>query len=512
MVQSISQLQEKFASRLSQKNNMTIEQLISSSVKKKIKGLDWTIEDIAHNLIRTNPPYRREITYSFFEYAPALMKNKKFSLEDFKPFNHQQKEQVRQMMRHWSEVSGLDIREVPSSGDLRFGQANLGLGAGIGIPQFSAWNSNQHPLIDDAYKFNPNHAPITQNEHLIAEYKKHADSLDTSKLKHLEGTVWVNHIGNGNGKYDVFTYATLVHEIGHALGLSHTGPYCGHVHVEKTRSGHSKSVYKGDLNTISAMSYGYFRDHKAVTPMPADHYAMQLKYGFTTEKTSDNLYDFHDLQDESIICIKDNGGTDTFDLSEQYSSCKVDLRPCHLSRIGYTGYVALTAGTLIENVLTPIDKFSTVVANQANNILVSQGDDRFVFLGRVQWGHNIVSNIAKFVEIKLYGSDINQFYLVKDDANLSSAIIKDRNSSHRSITLVDYFKNPEQFILPNGLQGADPKSILDPNNSQYERPHFEDSDLPSFPSELDFISDYSLPNSSSEQQAYYQDNSHWLVW
>ena len=94
---------------------------------------------------------------------------------------------------------------------------------------------------------------------------------------------------------DSYKYYTYIHEIGHALGLGHQGPYNG------SATYGVDNIYTNDTWQYSVMSYfpqtnfGDATSRYVVTPQVADIDAVQSIYGHpqTSTRTGDTVYGFN---------------------------------------------------------------------------------------------------------------------------------------------------------------------------------------------------------------------------
>ena len=192
----------------------------------------------------------------------------------------------------------------------------------------------------------------------------------------------------GNLDVDSYTYQTFIHEIGHALGLGHAGPYNGNAvyGIDNT--------YLNDSWAFTIMSYfdqqesGYFGDIRFVLgPQIADIIAVQDLYGVnTTTRLGDTVYGFNSTETDvhdftqftraPSLSIWDAGGIDTLDFSGYSEDQKIDLVQEHFSDVnGIRGVISIARGTIIENAIggSGID---TIIGNSDNNILTGNaGDD-----------------------------------------------------------------------------------------------------------------------------------------
>ena len=197
-------------------------------------------------------------------------------------------------------------------------------------------------------------------------------------------------------------YSLALHEIGHAIGLSHPGDYNG---GGSSYSG--DAIFFEDTDQYSVMSYwngsntgadlfewrrddaGQWQAIGGATGLGLyDIAAIQNVYGAnTTTYTGDTVYGFNSntgddgwtLSNEFDwiqAAIWDNGGTDTIDASGYSESSDIDLRETAFSSLGALTYnLAIAAGVVIENALGGSGD-DTLMGNQASNELRGNaGDD-----------------------------------------------------------------------------------------------------------------------------------------
>ena len=209
-----------------------------------------------------------------------------------------------------------------------------------------------------------------------------------------EGDVWVNNSLSYNANPDMFGYGqlTLVHEIGHAIGLDHPASY--NAGNGQSFSYGTHAGYVEDSLQYTVMSYFSERetgaDYRvnragptsyASAPLMDDILAAQLLYGANlTTRTGDTVYGFNSNADRPwfsasaggplIFCVWDAGGTDTFDFSGFSQGGTIDLRQGAFSSVGgMMGNVSIVVGAVIEN---------AIGSQHADFMRGNSGDNRFV--------------------------------------------------------------------------------------------------------------------------------------
>lgn len=201
------------------------------------------------------------------------------------------------------------------------------------------------------------------------------------------------------------SYITLVHEIGHGLGLAHPHDRGGGSSVfPGVRPRHDEALGDFDLNQgiFTTMSYnvGWKTDigpprspnfGAQAGPMAFDIAAIQHLYGpNTTFASGDDQYLLGSIDgSNALTCIWDTGGTDSITYSGRFG-CIVDLHAATLRREdgggGFVSYVAgapprsldhwnaftIAKGVVIENASGGSGR-DLLVGNDANNTLLGNG-------------------------------------------------------------------------------------------------------------------------------------------
>ncbi|WP_136444139.1 M10 family metallopeptidase [Pacificoceanicola onchidii] len=262
---------------------------------------------------------------------------------------------ARWALEAWESVADLQFVEVTSGGDITFQDNDSGA--------YAFWNSTNGYITS-----------ATVNVHWS----------------------WITE----GATIDSYAFSTYIHEIGHALGLGHQGPYDGNATYGVD------NIFTNDSWQMSVMSYFDQNDNTAtnasladvLTPMIVDIIAIQNLYGApgaSSETAGDTVWGanstlggymgsfFNSLPNgtgaalykggSTTYTIYDRDGTDTLDLSYTDVAGRINLNDEAISDVGgLTGNLIIARGTVIEN-LTTGGGNDTVTGNEADNVIYTNG-------------------------------------------------------------------------------------------------------------------------------------------
>jgi hypothetical protein len=200
---------------------------------------------------------------------------------------------------------------------------------------------------------------------------------------------WITTDGGANdGKVgiDSYGYQTYVHEIGHALGLGHQGPYNG------SASYSNDALYANDTWQYSVMSYFAESNYNGstyryvITPQIADIYAVQAMYGAATTRadnttygfnnTASSIFNFNGYSQAPALSIYDSGGADTLDCSGYAVGQTIDLHAGNFSSIGgLVNNIGIALGCTIEIAVGGSGSDRLVANDSGNTLNGGAGDD-----------------------------------------------------------------------------------------------------------------------------------------
>ena len=251
------------------------------------------------------------LSYSFLSASPAYHQE-----TGVRSFDNVERAAAQQALASIASMVGASFQEVLGVGQFTFAMSAQELGQG-------------------GFAFIPTYAYSATNN-LISS---------VTELE-LSGDVWLNAAVSWVGvdwQPGRNGYATLLHEIGHGLGLRHPfeviqNGYTLALTLDNERHTVMSYTFAPNTNIVTVegtqASYTYFWEAlRPSTLMPLDIEALQYLYGANTStRTGNDTYTWA-RSPEILETLWDAGGIDTLDLANQILPCLVDLRAGSYSSI-----------------------------------------------------------------------------------------------------------------------------------------------------------------------------------
>lgn len=285
-------------------------------------------------------------------------------------------------------------------------------------------------------------------------------------------------IAIGVGEKGLPINSSMIHEIGHSLGLEHP-----------------QGQYPENNKTHTAMSYttnwwarpdekGFRWSESTSTPMMGDIAGTQKLYGANNNTRRGNTtygfnanaerdyYSLASSRDLAAFCVWDNGGNDTLDFSGYAQDQKINLNAESLSDVGdRKGNVSIAKGVVIENAIGG-SGHDVLIGNQVGNRITGKaggdtlygggGADTFVYKRASDSPPQNPDMLNDFVS----GVDKIDLSKVLKDAGISNpiftSVLTDQAgelSGRKGELLLDYDKNVKMHRLILDVSGNG-KSVL----------------------------------------------------
>lgn len=217
-------------------------------------------------------------------------------------------------------------------------------------------------------------------------------------------------------RYGGYGLSSVIHEVGHLLGLGHGGAYNGNVDEATDQY----SAYDDRMYTIMSYIFWGLEDAKFLDQNPnqgtdwgitddgirrqaphtiqqLDILAIQQLYGAATTTPFDGgqiygfhsniagpLHDFYDFtrNTDPVVTLYNQGTGNTLDLSGYRDDQRIDLRPGEFSDVGgHINNLSIAAGTLIDTAIGGRGN-DEIHGNDVRAILIGNGGNDSLYGGR----------------------------------------------------------------------------------------------------------------------------------
>jgi len=302
-----------------------IELVDNQFVDPLLSGVRWT-----------SPSTSTTLSYSFPNasavWAPSYSDINEPS--GFQPFGAAEIGAARTALEIWGRYADITFTETTDTptnvGDIRFGYTTVNLPSSIA----HAYYPSSLPLGADVWLERPDTRPGFE-------------------------------VGSPN-------FVTILHEIGHALGLKHSfeGTPLNDAVLDPRLDSFSYTVMSYNLG-VGFPARDYSISHLPTTPMGLDILALQVLYGPRAHNEGDDIYVFNEGQDY-FETIYDTGGNDTIVLNSTGEFGIIDLHSGAWNSLGSAIYIYDKNGEVADvDIFNVATFYDTVI----ENAITGAGDD-----------------------------------------------------------------------------------------------------------------------------------------
>ena len=221
----------------------------------------------------------------------------------------------------------------------------------------------------------------------------------------LGGDIFLNNDYTTTDQYigGALPYFTMIHEIGHAMGLDHSFEGDATLPVEEENIIHSvmsytrSNIYSINFDIVDGgLSYETVVDHYTTGYAYYDVIGLQAVYGINANyNNTDTIYSIgFDTTTQKVIW--DAGGIDTIDASSAIGSCLIDLRESQFSSIDVRTageQAAAVANELSITSSSAIDAITTIYTNLDAEDKLFTGEKNLI-ISKGVWIENAISGSA----------------------------------------------------------------------------------------------------------------------
>jgi serralysin len=312
-------------------NELTLPPITASPFDDPLPEYDWATAaaQISRNITSTDARFTNGLgnpfamTFSFRESNVGLPVTMTSGASGFSQFNSDQMTAASYAIQQWQDVANVTLTRVQDAGSQ---YSNTG--------QFTFWNytsatSGSGPANASGYGGSVNSGGVWKNYVYLNASKSSmtAPTLDNDGVR------------------------IYIHEVGHALGLSHPGNY--NVGGTGTYQAYARdAIFFEDSKQYTVMSYfdeepthAFYAATGPATPLLYDIAAFQRLYGANMNtRTGDNIYGFNanagqafsitNANQQTVFSVWDAGGRDVFDFSGYDETQWINLNEEAFSSVG----------------------------------------------------------------------------------------------------------------------------------------------------------------------------------